>query len=54
MLRNLFKGDAKSRDASAAIDKQGSWFDRLKSGLTKTRDQFLSQIIGTPAGWQKD
>ena len=46
MLRNLFKGDAKSRDASAAVKKQGSWFDRLKSGLTKTRDQFLSQLSG--------
>ena len=44
MLRNLFKGDDKSRDASDAIDKQGSWFNRLKSGLAKTRDQFLSQL----------
>ena len=46
MLRNLFKGGDKSHDESDAIDKQGNWFDRLKSGLTKTRDQFLSQLSG--------
>ncbi len=46
MLRNLFKGDDKSHDKSEAVDKQGNWFDRLKSGLTKTRDQFLSQLSG--------
>ena len=46
MLRNLFKGNDKSHDESAAVDKQGSWFNRLKSGLAKTRDQFLSQLSG--------
>ena len=46
MLRNLFKGDDKTRDESAAVNNQGNWFNRLKSGLTKTRDQFLSQLSG--------
>ena len=46
MLRKLFKGDDKNHDESDAIDKQGSWFNRLKSGLAKTRDQFLSQLSG--------
>ena len=46
MLRNLFKGDDKSHDESEAVDEQRNWFDRLKSGLTKTRDQFLSQLSG--------
>ena len=46
MLRNLFKGDDKIHDESAAVDNQGNWFNRLKSGLTKTRDQFLSQLSG--------
>ena len=46
MLRNLFKGDDKTHDESTAVDMQGNWFNRLKSGLTKTRDQFLSQLSG--------
>ena len=46
MLRNLFKGGDKSHDKSEGVDEQRSWFDRLKSGLTKTRDQFLSQLSG--------
>ena len=46
MLRNLFKGDDKSHGESDAVDKQGNWFNRLKSGLAKTRDQFLSQLSG--------
>lgn len=46
MLRNLFKGDDKNHDESDAIDKQENWFNRLKSGLTKTRDQFISQLSG--------
>lgn len=47
MLRNLFKGrDNKSDVESNAEDKHGNWFNRLKSGLTKTRDQFLSQMSG--------
>ena len=49
MLRNLFKGGDKSHDKSEgsdAGDGQGNWFNRLKSGLAKTRDQFLSQMSG--------
>ena len=46
MLRNLFKGDDKNRGESDVVDKQGNWFNRLKSGLSKTRDQFLSQLSG--------
>jgi len=46
MLRNFFKGGDKSHDESEGVDEQRSWFDRLKSGLTKTRDQFLSQLSG--------
>ena len=46
MLRNFFKGGDKSHDESGTVDEQRSWFDRLKSGLTKTRDQFLSQLSG--------
>ena len=42
MLRNLFK----SRDKSDAADEQQNWFDRLKSGLAKTRNQFMSQLSG--------
>ena len=44
MLRNLFKDRDKSDVESDAGDKQGSWFDRLKSGLAKTRNQFMSQL----------
>ncbi len=46
MLRNLFKNRDKSEVKSDAGDEQESWFNRLKSGLTKTRDQFLSQLSG--------
>lgn len=56
MLRNLFKGGDKGRERSEAADRQGSehpensrqggWFDRLKSGLTKTRERFMSQLSG--------
>ncbi len=46
MLRNLFKGGDKSHDEAEGVDEQRSWFDRLKSGLTKTRDQFISQLSG--------
>ena len=48
MLRNLFKGDDKSQTKSDAGDKQQkqSWFDRLKSGLAKTRNQLMSQLSG--------
>ena len=52
MLRNLFKGRDKSdvasdtADEKSAEDKQQNWFDRLKSGLSKTRNQFMSQLSG--------
>lgn len=53
MIRNLFKGDDKTHDESAAVDTQGNWFNRLKSGLTKTRDQFLSQLSGLLRGGRR-
>ena len=46
MLRNLFKSGDKSQGESDVVDAQGSWFNRLKSGLAKTRNQFLSQLSG--------
>lgn len=52
MLRNLFKGRDKSDVASDTVDENGAedkpqnWFDRLKSGLAKTRNQFMSQLTG--------
>ncbi|MDE0556404.1 MAG: signal recognition particle-docking protein FtsY [Candidatus Poribacteria bacterium] len=46
MLRNLFKGRDKSEIESDTENTQESWFNRLKSGLTKTRNQFLSQLSG--------
>lgn len=46
MLRNLFKGRDKSEIKSDTEDRQENWFNRLKSGLAKTRNQFLSQLSG--------
>jgi len=46
MIRTLFKGNDKTHDDSAAVDNQGNWFNRLKSGLKKTREQCLSQLSG--------
>ena len=46
MLRNLFKDRDKSSIEPDSGDKQKNWFDRLKSGLTKTRDAFMSQLSG--------
>ena len=46
MLRNLFKGRDKSGVEPDAGDEQQNWFDRLKSGLAKTRNQFMSQLSG--------
>ena len=46
MLKNLFKDRDKNEVASHAEDKQQNWFDRLKSGLAKTRNQFMSQLSG--------
>ena len=46
MLRNLFKSRDKDDVKSDAGDTQENWFNRLKSGLTKTRNRFLSQLSG--------
>ncbi|RKU23477.1 signal recognition particle-docking protein FtsY [Candidatus Poribacteria bacterium] len=46
MLRNLFKGGDKNHSESDVGDKQENWFNRLKSGLTKTRNQLMSQLSG--------
>ena len=46
MLRNLFKSSDQSREASEAEGNQENWFNRLKSGLTKTRNQLMSQLSG--------
>ena len=46
MLRNLFKGSDKNRSGSDAEGKQENWFNRLKSGLSKTRNQLMSQLSG--------
>lgn len=46
MLRNLFKGRDKSLVESDDGPEKGSWFNRLKAGLAKTRNQFLSQLSG--------
>ena len=54
MLRNLFKGRDKSEVESDAGDKQENWFNRLKSGLTKTRNQLLSQLSGLLGVGKKD
>lgn len=45
MLRNLFKGGEKKRTESESNQKD-SWFNRLKSGLEKTRKSFVSQLSG--------
>ncbi len=46
MLRNLFKDGDKSRVESDDAPKKESWFNRLKSGLAKTRNQLISQLSG--------
>ena len=46
MLRNLFKSSDKNHEESDAEGKQENWFNRLKSGLTKTRNQLMSQLSG--------
>ena len=51
MLRNLFKSSGESREESDAEGNQENWFNRLKSGLTKTRNQLMSQLSGTPPNW---
>ena len=46
MLRNLFKGTDKNKGESEPGGKQENWFNRLKSGLAKTRTQLMSQLSG--------
>ncbi len=46
MLRNLFKGGDKNRVEPEGTKKKENWFNRLKSGLSKTRNRFLSQLSG--------
>ncbi|MYG00354.1 signal recognition particle-docking protein FtsY [Candidatus Poribacteria bacterium] len=44
MLRNLFKGSDKTPDTSDVESDKDSWFDRLKTGLAKTRNRFISEL----------
>ncbi len=44
MLRNLFKGSDKTPDTSDVEREKDSWFNRLKSGLAKTRNRFISEL----------
>lgn len=44
MLRNLFKGGEKKPVEPKETTEKESWFNRLKSSLAKTRNQFVSQL----------
>ncbi len=44
MLRNLFKGGEKKPAEPKDTTEKESWFNRLKSSLAKTRNQFVSQL----------
>ena len=46
MLKNLFKGGDKNRVEPEITEEKENWFNRLKSGLAKTRNRFLSQLSG--------
>ncbi|MCG9129302.1 signal recognition particle receptor subunit alpha, partial [Candidatus Poribacteria bacterium] len=46
MLRNLFKGGDKNRVEPENENRKENWFNRLKSGLAKTRNSFISQLSG--------
>lgn len=54
MLRNLFKGGNKKNDEPKELREEESnvrtekenWFNRLKSSLAKTRNNFISQLSG--------
>ncbi len=46
MLRNLFKGGDKKQVEPEAVKKKDNWFNRLKTGLEKTRNSFISQLSG--------
>ncbi len=44
MLRNLFKGSDKTPVTSDVESEKDSWFNRLKTGLAKTRNRFISEL----------
>ncbi len=46
MLKKLLRSPNKNRADSEVSDKKQNWLDRLKSGLAKTRKEFLSQLSG--------
>ncbi len=46
MLRNLFKGGDKKQVEPEAVKEKDNWFNRLKTGLEKTRNSFISQLSG--------
>lgn len=46
MLRNLFKGGEKTPVVPEVENEKESWFNRLKSGLEKTRNRFISELSG--------
>ncbi len=46
MLRNLFKGGDKKQVEPEAVKEKNNWFNRLKTGLEKTRNSFISQLSG--------
>lgn len=46
MLRNLFKGGDKTPVTPKEESEKDSWFNRLKSGLAKTRNRFISELSG--------
>ena len=46
MLRNIFKGGDKKRIEPEEVKEKENWFNRLKSGLEKTRNRFISQLSG--------
>ncbi|MCY4403248.1 MAG: signal recognition particle-docking protein FtsY [Candidatus Poribacteria bacterium] len=46
MLRNIFKGGDKTPVAPDVENEKDSWFNRLKSGLAKTRSRFISELSG--------
>ena len=44
MLRNIFKGGDKTKVEPEVAKEKDNWFNRLKSGLEKTRNRFISQL----------
>lgn len=44
MLRNLFKSGDKTPVTPDVESEKDSWFNRLKSGLAKTRNRFISEL----------